>query len=212
MGRFAIWGASGHGSVAFDAAALSGEHEIVGFLDDDPSLKGQVLAGSPVLGGREVLQSLRASGVSAIHVAVGDCEIRLRIATTLQSDGFALQTVVHPRSIVASSAVVGSGTLVAAGAIIGPGARVGRSVILNTASSVDHDCVLGDAVHLAPGVRLGGLVNVGEATFVGIGAIVLNCLRIGERCVIGGGAVVVKDLPAGVLAYGVPARVVRERR
>ena len=45
-------------------------------------------------------------------------------------------------------------------------------MIVNTGASVDHECVIGDAVHLAPGARLAGRVTVGEAAWVGIGAVV----------------------------------------
>ena len=46
--------------------------------------------------------------------------------------------------------------------------------------------------------------------WLGGGVIVLPGVRIGENTVVGAGSVVVKDLPAGVLAVGNPARPIRE--
>jgi sugar O-acyltransferase (sialic acid O-acetyltransferase NeuD family) len=210
--RFAIWGASGHGRVVLDAALAAPGLSIVGFLDDDMSRKGQAFAGFPVIGGPEVLPRLIAEGLRRVHVAVGHCAIRQRIAASLASLGVELQTVVHPRSVVARDVTVGEGTFVAAGAVVNSGTKLGRAVILNTSCSVDHDCVVGDGVHIAPGARIGGLVRIGSGTFIGIGATVLNCLTVGEQSIVGGGAVAVRNLPAGVVAFGVPARVIREKR
>jgi UDP-N-acetylbacillosamine N-acetyltransferase len=98
----------------------------------------------------------------------------------------------------------------AAGSVVNPGATLGRNVIVNTCASVDHDCVLEDGVHISPGAHLGGGVTVGRGTWIGIGAVVRDHVMIGAGVTIGAGAVVVKDIPDGVMAYGVPARVVKE--
>ena len=203
-----IWGASGHGRVVLDAANASGL-SVLGFLDDNPILAAGSFAGRPVLGGREQLDALRTRGVDSLHVAIGDCAARLKISSLARAQGFSLHTIMHPRSVVAADASIGAGSFVAANAVVSSGSTVGDSVILNTACSVDHDCVIGDGVHIAPGVRLGGLVHIDRGAFIGIGSTVLNCLRVGEHSTVGGGAVVVRDLPAGVVAYGVPARIMR---
>ena len=83
-------------------------------------------------------------------------------------------------------------------------------MIINTCASVDHECVVEEGAHVGPGVRLGGHVRVGKGTWIGIGATVKDRIRIGARAVIGAGAVVLNDIPDGVVAYGVPANVIRE--
>jgi acetyltransferase-like isoleucine patch superfamily enzyme len=54
-------------------------------------------------------------------------------------------------------------------------------------------------------------VKVGGFSAVGLGANVVQKVTIGEHTVLGAGATLLKDLPGGVVAYGVPARVVRGR-
>jgi acetyltransferase EpsM len=96
--------------------------------------------------------------------------------------------------------------------IVNPAATIGENVILNTAASVDHDCVVADGAHIAPGVHLGGGVHIGRGAWVGIGATVRDHVTIGDECVIGAGAVVLQDIPARVVAYGVPARISKQIR
>jgi maltose O-acetyltransferase len=53
-------------------------------------------------------------------------------------------------------------------------------------------------------------IEIADNVWLGGGAIVCPGVTIGEDTVVGAGAVVTRDLPAGVVAAGVPARVVRE--
>jgi maltose O-acetyltransferase len=53
-------------------------------------------------------------------------------------------------------------------------------------------------------------IAIGDNAWLGGGVIVLPGVTIGRDTVVGAGAVVTRDLPAGVLAVGNPARVVRE--
>ena len=79
--------------------------------------------------------------------------------------------------------------------------------ILNTVCSIDHDVQLDDGVHFCPGAHLAGEVQVGARSWIGIGASVIQQERIGADVTVGAGAAVVRDLPDGVTAVGVPARV-----
>ncbi len=53
-------------------------------------------------------------------------------------------------------------------------------------------------------------VRIGNNCWIGAGAKIMPGVTIGDNTVIGAGSVVTKDIPSGVLAYGVPCRVVRE--
>jgi len=54
-------------------------------------------------------------------------------------------------------------------------------------------------------------ITLGENVWLGAGAKVMDGVTIGHHVVVGAGAVVTDDLPAGAVAVGVPARVVRTR-
>ena len=74
------------------------------------------------------------------------------------------------------------------GAVVNAAAHIGRGTIVNTNASVDHDCRIGDFVHIAPGVAICGGVTIGDLTLIGVGARILPGITIGARAVIGAGA------------------------
>jgi UDP-N-acetylbacillosamine N-acetyltransferase len=208
--KVVLWGASGHAMVIADAIRLQGTYEIVGFLDDvNKHRRGQLFCGSTVLGGEEQLDVLRSQGVDLIFMAFGNCRARLDLSRKAREKGFMLATVLHPTAIIASDVQVRVGSAVLAGAIINPGSSIGENVIVNTAASVDHECILENGVHISPGVHLAGNVRVGEATWIGIGASVIDRVRIGSGSIIGAGAVVLNDIPDRSLVVGIPAKVIK---
>lgn len=208
--KLVIWGASGHAKVVADIIRLTGEYEIVGFLDNiNPERYGMDFYGSRILGGEDQLEQLLDRGIDNIILGFGDCAARLRLSELVISRGFKLVSAIHPSSIIASDVRILPGTVVAAGAVINTASRIGANVIINTAASVDHDCEIADGAHICPGVHLAGNVKVGKGAWVGIGACVINRVSIGSGAYIGAGAVVVDDIPDHVVAYGNPAKVKR---
>jgi sugar O-acyltransferase (sialic acid O-acetyltransferase NeuD family) len=206
-----IIGASGHGKVVFDAARAAGQ-TVLGFLDRDRGVPEGVSA--PSLGSDEELARVLGERPEAlVVVAVGDNATRNRIVkrviAEVGDERFA--TIVHPSSTVARDVVLGGGSVVMAGAVLNPGTFVGTHCIVNTGALIDHDSQLGDFVTVSPGAVLGGGVSVRVASVIGLGASVIQGVEIGSYTVLGAGAVVTSDLPPRVVAYGVPARIVRSR-
>lgn len=201
MNRLIIIGASGHGKVVADIAALNGYKDIV-FLDNDPEIKA--CAGYPVLGPDTMISELDGD----VFIAVGKSETRKKLMERDKTRSF--PALVHPSAVVAKSAEVGVGSVVMAGAVINPGAQIGKGCIINTSSSVDHDCMVGDYVHISVGAHLSGTVVVGTGTWIGTGAIVSNNVNICGGCMIGAGAVVIKDIDEPGTYVGVPAKQIKE--
>lgn len=52
-------------------------------------------------------------------------------------------------------------------------------------------------------------IVIGNNVFIGMGAILLPGVTIGDNCIVGAGSVVTKSIPAGSVAAGVPAKVIR---
>lgn len=213
MDAIFIIGASGHAKVVIDIVERQGRWRVAGLIDARLPA-GAVHFGCPVLGDEGALADLaRAHGVRALLVAVGDNAARARVVERAQAlaPELAFATAVHPAASVARGAEVGPGSVVMPGAVLGPDARVGRHCIVNTGAMLDHDGVLDDYASLGPGAALGGNARVGAFAHVGLGASVIHGVAVGEHAVLGAGAVAVRDVPARVVALGVPARAVRGR-
>lgn len=207
MKQVLILGAGGHAKVVVATARAAGI-DVLGILDDDERKIGQSVFGVPVLGSLADLSQYRQ--VPCI-VAVGDNASRRRLFEEWQWRQMDWGTLIHPASFVDDSATVGKGSVVFAGATVQVDVHIGAHCIINTQASVDHDCRLGDFVHLAPGCHLAGNVTVEDGAFLGIGSSVIPGVTIGADAVIGAGAVVISDVPAGVTVVGVPARAIRHR-
>jgi sugar O-acyltransferase (sialic acid O-acetyltransferase NeuD family) len=202
--RLAILGASGHGRVLADTAECCGWSSVQFFDDAWPGL--QFNHTWVVCGDSSALLE-RISQFDGVLVAIGDNRTRQAKLRELLAAGARLATLIHPSAVVSRYATIEPGSVVLAGAMVNVGVRMGLGTILNTGCSVDHDCVLGAAVHISPGARLAGGVCVGDLTWVGIGASVRQSIRLGEGVMVGAGAAVVADVADGVTVVGVPARV-----
>jgi sugar O-acyltransferase (sialic acid O-acetyltransferase NeuD family) len=204
-----IYGAGGHAKVVAEILRLN-DFEVVGFLDGvRRDRKGEAFYGSTILGGDEVLDDLRQSGVREVVVGFGENRLRLLAADRLTGMGFHLVSALHPNAVCAADVAIGEGAVVASGAVVGPSSRIGRNAIINTQASLDHDCSICDGAHVGPGAIVTGVVQVGECAWIGAGAVIADHKSIGADAIVGAGAVVVRDVPEAVVVTGVPARVSR---
>ncbi|HKD76910.1 MAG TPA: hypothetical protein VKB76_15500, partial [Ktedonobacterales bacterium] len=78
------------------------------------------------------------------YIGIGDNADRRRIAEKLRALGVRLPPCIAPSAFIAPDAEIGDAAVICFGSQIGPRARVGFGCIVNTLSSVDHDCILGD--------------------------------------------------------------------
>lgn len=213
MTPLVLWGASGHAKVLAEFAAGLGYRVVAVFDNADVP---PPLPGVPLYRGTDGFARWKESqdaGLIAGLVAIGGSkgEERLAIQEFLSAHGVTPVMAVHPTAFVAGDTHLAPGCQVLAQAAVCAGSRLGRATIVNTAASVDHECEIGDGVHIAPGARLAGCVRVGDFSLVAVGAIVLPRVVIGTRCVVGAGAVVTRNVPDNAVVHGSPARVIRWR-
>lgn len=201
MRRLAIIGASGHGKVIADIARKIGYKEIA-FFDDNESIRE--CGGYPVIG-----KSSEAGKIEAdVIVGIGNPGVRKRIQEAIPDEKLA--TLIHPDAVIAQDVAIGLGTVVMAGAVINPGSWIGKGCIINTCSSVDHDCSVGDYVHISVGSHLCGTVTVGNGTWIGAGATVSNNVNICGYCTIGAGTIVIKNIEETGTYVGIPAKIIEK--
>lgn len=208
--RVVIVGAGGHARVIAAILAQMSDVQMIGVADRTEAALGEVVGPTRITSTIAQLPALRRDGAEWAALAVGDNRERADLSRELQAIGFRLIVVRHPHAIVEPGVVIGDGAVICAGAILGAETRVGPGAIVNTGAIVDHEGRVGAHAHVGPGARVAGRVTIGEGTFVGAGVTIRDRVSIGEWSVIGAGAVVVADVPPGVVAYGIPARVHRD--
>lgn len=210
---YVLWGSAGHAKVLASLIALCGGR-VVALFDSNPDAVS-VLPGVSLYIGKEGFARWWEAEPDRNHLyglaAIGGARglDRLAVHKYFRSHKVQLDPLVHPLASVCPTAFLGQGTQVLAGAVVAAGVVLGEACIINHHATADHECVLGDGAHLAPGAILCGCVRLGNNVMIGAGAVVLPRVTIGENTVVGAGAVVIGDLPAGVVVVGNPARIIR---
>ena len=192
-----LYGASGHAKVIIDIIKAN-QLELNALFDDNEQLTN--LSGYPIWSPSLINEKID------LLISIGNNEIRRKIAETLPVN---FVTLAHPSAIISPTATLDSGSVVMQGAILQSDVKVGKHVIVNTAASIDHECVLADYVHVSPNSTLCGNVSVGEGTWIGAGSVILPGVTIGKWCTIGAGSVVAKDIPDFCLAVGNRCKIIK---
>lgn len=208
-----IIGSSGHAKVIIDIVQKEGKYNIVGLVDSYRKA-GEKTLGYEILGDETKLVDLTSTYcLQGALVAIGDNYIRSKLVSRIQELTPRLPFVcaVHPRATIAADASIGEGTVVMAGATINPCSSIGRFCILNTNSALDHDSIMDDFSSLAPGVTTGGNCRIGKYSAVCAGAVLIHGVHVGEHSVVGAASLVLQPIGSFVVAYGVPAKTIRDR-
>ena len=182
---------------------LSEGKEVVGFFDDTP--KNKLFKGIPVFERYDTHTFAEAK----IIVTIGNNEIREKI---VQKVAQTFGKAIYYNNIISPDSQIGHGSMVLQGVIVHADARIGSHVILNTRSVVEHDCLIEDFVHIAPGAVVCGHAHIGKGTLVGANAAIAPFVKIGQWCQIAAGSSVTEDIPDFSLVAGVPGKVVKSLR
>lgn len=211
MKNILVFGAGGHAKVIIDIIEKQGIYHISGIIDDNKSVQGNIVCGYQVIGSLEELPNIKKDIYGGI-IAIGNNYQRAKVSSLITDilPAFKFITAIHPFTAIARCVTIGEGTVVMAGAVINTDSFVGKHCIINTRASLDHDNIIGDFATIAPNAVTGGNVKVGSFSTIALGANVIHGRTIGEHTIVGAGSTVVKDIPSYVVAYGTPARVIRE--
>ena len=211
MKRVAIFGASGCGRGVMPLArqhwAANGQpHQLV-FVDDAPH--AAECNGYPVLTYAEWM----AQPASSLHIniAIANSAVRQRLAERCLADGVQFFEVRAPNVVQLDDVQLGDGAILCSFVTLTSNIRIGKHFHANLYSYVEHDCVIGDYVTFAPGVKCNGNVVVEDHVYIGAGAVIKQGqpgypLIIGRGAVVGMGAVVTESVPPGVTVVGNPAK------
>jgi sugar O-acyltransferase (sialic acid O-acetyltransferase NeuD family) len=210
MEEIVIIGGGGHSKVVISIVKKLARYRILGYTDLKDN--GAVL-GIPFIGGDRELGSLatgrkKLSAVIAVG-QVGQGKLRCELYTRLLTLNLCYPPIISPDAIVSNEAFCGEGAVVMDGAVICAGARMGGGSIVNTNSTIEHDSIVSDWVHVGPGATICGGVTIGQFSMIGAGATVIEGVEIAAGCIVGAGATVVHNLAEAGVYVGCPVRRIR---
>jgi sugar O-acyltransferase (sialic acid O-acetyltransferase NeuD family) len=215
---FGLFGAGGHGREVMPfvkesaSIALSvPEDYITALFVETWQPKMKRVNSYPVISSDEFR---KLNGEKYFNVAVGNGQDRKDIASLASKCASPLSLFSSQTTILHSNRI-GGGALFSPNTLVTSNVTIGNFFQCNIFASVSHDCVIGDFVTFAPGVRCNGRVVIDDFAFIGANAVIREGtidkpLRIGKGAVVGMGSVVTKDVPSFVTVVGNPARNIQK--
>ncbi|QOW42827.1 acetyltransferase [Acinetobacter indicus] len=214
---YAVYGASGCGRSLMPVARAqlkrAGiEAEIV-FIDD--GLSAEAIINSHRAMNYEAFKKITAAK-KYVLIAIANSQVREKIALRLDQDSIALWTVQADNVVLMDNIELAAGAALSPFVSITSNIKIGKCFHANLYSYVEHDCVIGDYVTFAPGVKCNGNIHIEDHAYIGSGAVIKQGtpdqpLVIGKGAVVGMGAVVTKSVPPGVTVIGNPARILEKK-
>lgn len=211
MKEVVIIGAGGHAKVIIDIIlqrkkSLNDNLVVKGILDDRfCEIEKKDLFGVPIIG--KINKILELPTNIYYIIAIGDNNIRKKISENYSNKKF--MTLIHPKSIIGEKVTIGVGTIIMAGAIINSYTKIGKHCIINTGSIIEHDNLIENYVHISPNSTLCGGVIIGEETWVGAGAIIIQEKKIEKKVIIGAGTIIINNVEKNCKIVGNPARLIK---
>ncbi len=205
--KLLLIGGGGHCRSVLSSVLSLNKYEEIGIVDyADASVLGV-----PVVGRDEDLPALNKAGWTDAFITVGsigDTSLRQRLYQMVTDNGFTVPAIIDAAAIIAQDAKVAAGSYIGKGVILNSGSCIGKCAIINTGAIIEHDCLVGDFVHISPGTVLCGQVSIGNHSHIGAGSVVRQQIEIGKDVLVGAGSVVVSNIPDRVKAFGNPCKVV----
>ena len=182
------------------------------FIDDHQA--GTVLNDYSVLSYADFINHPHVD--KAVTIAIANSQVREKLAQRLDADHIQHLDIHASNTVILDAVDIGEGSLLCPFSCLTSNIKIGRFFHANIYSYVAHDCVIGDFVTFAPGVKCNGNIHIEDHAYIGTGAVIKQGtpekpLVIGRGAVVGMGAVVTKSVPAGVTVVGNPARILEKK-
>ena len=210
MPLIAVYGASGFGREVMPLVKAEANEQNSKFIFVDDAKAN----GTSILSFDEFVQYPEPE--KQIVIAIASSQVREDLARKCGVSNVPVLSVKANNAVVLDDVMIGEGSILCSFTHLTSNVKIGRHFHANIYSYVAHDCIIGDYVTFAPGVKCNGNVHIDDHAYIGTGAILRQGspdkpLHIGSGAVVGMGAVVTKDVGAGQTVIGNPARPMQAR-
>jgi len=182
---------------------------MLGFVDDTSEKQASVIHGHPVYT-RAAFERWPDASVLAVPGGPSSYRGRAALIARLAVPTHRFARVIHPSARISPLAVLGCNVLIMAGTVVTSNAVIGDHVCILPNTVVHHDASVGAGTLIGSNVTIAGGVVIEETAYIGSGTSVKNGVRIGAGALVGLGSVVVRNVAAGTVVAGNPARALRE--
>lgn len=210
-----VYGASGFGKevmplVRAQFTELNKEYFV--FIDDGQA--NTDLNGYQVLSYTDFINDSKND--KHVTIAIANSQVREKLVARLDQDSVQHLEIQAANTVILDEVEMGEGSLLCPFTCITSNIKIGKFFHANIYSYVAHDCIIGDYVTFAPGVKCNGNIHIEDHAYIGTGAVIKQGtpdkpLVIGKGAIVGMGAVVTKSVPAGVTVVGNPARILEKK-
>lgn len=185
------------------------------YFIDDLQIENNIINNTRVFNFENFLQNFNNSKIHCC-VAITNKEIRKELTQKCIDNGFSIMSVISKNSVIMDNVRIGDGSIISPFVTLTSNISIGKSFHCNLYSYVGHDCIIGDFVTFAPGVKCNGNVKIESGVYIGTGAIIypgtsLKPLIIGENSKISAGTIVKRNIPENVTVFSAPIRLLTRK-
>lgn len=155
---------------------------------------------------KKVTEAVADSNYDDVIIAIADPSIRSQIVSSWSLNKVLFEPFLVPTIDLHRTVSINRGCVICPGVRMTVDIALGDFVIINLNATIGHGARIGRFTSIMPSVNISGNVSIGESVFIGTGATILQGISIGDHAIVGAGALVTKNVPAGSLVVGMPAR------
>jgi len=178
---------------------------ILGYLDDNSTIQGNVIHGYPVLG--KIDDSRNYPG-AYFFLGVGDPRLRRKLVDAITRYDPKWATLISPTVRVHRSNKLGTGVGIGRYSDLTLNCDIDDFAYVNIHVVLGHEVTIGEFSVIDPNVCINGEGIIGRNCLIGANSFVRD-VNVGDGVTVGAGSVVVKDVEPDCVVAGVPARVIR---